>query len=189
MMAFFTSHKFSMLYCTARTAKRILGIFPRSTAERLTVTNGWVAQIKCVDKKAQGVAVLAEKSDFHQIVSMIYEDEGIGRSYEINDLAKQLEERNQEGYARNLVIKRGNMVIAHACTNAEYEDISVVAELLVRREYRKKGYASEIWRDLCDRLLSEHKEVYSFYYSEESRMLHKRIGFFELCEWTKIVFS
>ena len=120
---------------------------------------------------------------------MIYEDDDIGQSYNYTDLAKQIEERNREGYARNLVIKQNDLVIAHACTNAEIGKIAVVAELLVRKEYRRKGYASEIWRTICRQLLSEEKEVFSFYYSEESRALHKRIGFYEVCEWTKIVIS
>ena len=104
-------------------------------------------------------------------------------------MAKQIEERNQEGYARNLVIKQDGQVIAHACTNAELNRIAVVAELLVKEGYRKKGFASEIWRTICSQLLSEGKEVYSFYYSEESRILHKHIGFHEICEWAKVVIS
>jgi predicted GNAT family acetyltransferase len=98
-----------------------------------------------------------------------------------------MEERCMEGYSRNLVIKKDDLVIAHACTNAESEEIAVVAELIVRKEFRKMGLASEIWRDLCSRLLSEKKEVYSVYYSEESRSIHRKIGFYEECEWSKIV--
>jgi hypothetical protein len=98
-------------------------------------------------------------------------------------------ERNKEGYARNLVIKNDGLVIAHICTNAEFGKVSVIAELLVREEYRGRGYASEMMRSICSVLLSEEKEVYSFYYSEESRRLHKHIGFFEVCEWSKIVIN
>ena len=104
-------------------------------------------------------------------------------------MVNQLIQRNKEGYARNLVIKDNDLVIAHACTNAEFANIAVVAELLVRKEYRRRGYASEIWRDICGKLLAEGKEVYSFYYSEESRRLHKHIGFFEVCGWSKIVIN
>lgn len=184
---FFCTNHFTMLYCTVVTADRVYSAFPQSVKSHATVTKGWVAQIETIDREPQGLAVPAEKLDFEQIAKLIYEDEGIGRSYKLDDLAKQLEERNQEGYSRNLVIKSDDLVIAHACTNADYNGIAVVAELMVRKEFRKRGYASEIWREICSQLLSEEKKVYSIYYSNESKILHKHIGFHEICEWEKIV--
>lgn len=184
---FIEQNRFSMVYCTAATASRIYKSLSKETSEKASLTTGWVAKIAKIDKQPKGMSVQALKQDFEQIVRLIYDDEDIGKSYKYDVLAHQLEERNQEGYARNLVIKNGDLVIAHACTNAELENIAVVAELIVRKEFRKRGYASEIWRDICGRLLSEGKEVYSFYYSEESRNLHKHIGFSEVCEWAKVV--
>lgn len=187
LASFFCEASCSMIYCTQKTAELIYAALPKHLKEKATVTTGWVAQIKSVDNLAKKIAVSAKDSDFDQIVRLIYDDEDIGRSYKFNELAKQLKDRNKEGYARNKVIKNGDLVIAHACTNAECNNIAVVAELLVRKEYRRKGYASEIWRDICGELLAENKEVFSFYYSEESRRLHKHIGFQEVCEWAKVV--
>ena len=189
LSAFVEQHRFSMIYCTAAAADRIFEQLPTLMKDRSAVTYGWVAQIKQVDHSAKGTAVPARESDFDQIVRLIYDDEDIGRSYHYDELARQLAERNHDGHARNIVIKQGDLVIAHACTNAEYKDIAVVAELLVRKEYRRRGYASEIWRDLCEKLLMEGKQVFSFYYSPESRKLHKQIGFEEVCNWAKIVFA
>ena len=146
-----------------------------------------MAQIKAVDKLPAGMAIPENVDDYVQITKLIYEDDDIGKSYNYEELAKQLEERNREGYARNIVIKQGDMVIAHACTNAELDTIAVVAELVVSHDFRRRGFASEIWRGICNQLLEEGKEVFSFYYSEESRMLHKKIGFSEVCEWAKVV--
>ncbi len=187
LAAFVQDGSFSMLYCTEAIARRVYEKMSDAQRERATITTGWVARIDQIDKEPDGMAVPAQQADFDQIVRLIYEDEDIGRSYQYDELARQLEERNREGYARNLVIKQGDTVIAHACTNAEIDNIAVVAELLVRLEFRRKGYASEIWRDICKSLLSEGKEVYSFYYSEESRALHRKIGFREMCNWSKIV--
>ena len=187
MGLFFESKGLTMLYCTTATATYLYTALPQTLMNNTKVTNGWVAQIQSVDKEPKGLSAPAHKDDFEQIVRLIYDDEDIGKSYKYDDLARQLIERNREGYARNLVIKQDDLVIAHACTNAELGRIAVVAELLVRAEFRRKGYASEIWREICSQLLSEGKEVYSFYYTEESRSLHKRIGFFEVCEWSKIV--
>ena len=178
-----------MLYCTAETGACLFSALPGTITAKATITNGWVAQINSVDKESKGLSVPAQAEDFCQIVRLIYDDEDIGRSYNYEDLARQLVERNEEGYARNLVIKEDNQVIAHICTNAEFRNIAVIAELLVREEYRRKGYASDILRGICGELLSEGKEVYSFYYSEESRRLHKHIGFNEICDWSKIVIN
>lgn len=178
----------TMLYCEASTADKIASNLSKKTDKQFTVTKGWVAQIKTLKTTPKGLAEKSESKDFEQIVKMIYDDEDIGKSYKYDELAKQLEERNQEGYSRNLVIKDNELVIAHACTNAEIGNVAVVAELLVRKEYRRKGLASEIWGDICKELLEEGKEVYSFYYSFESRALHKKLGFEEVCEWSKIVF-
>ncbi len=184
---FIETGKFSMVYCTTKTADIVYLALHDKIRSKSTISNGWVARIDQVDKQPKGIAIKAAKGDFEQIVRLIYDDEDIGRSYKYDELEKQLIERNSSGYSRNLVIKDNDLVIAHACTNAEINKIAVVAELLVRSDYRRKGYASEIWRDLCCRLLSEGKEVYSFYYSSESRALHKKIGFYEICEWGKIV--
>lgn len=189
LVRFFLDSDSTMIYCASKTAHILFKAFPKSAINKVNVTNGWVAQIKQIDQKPQGLSVSAQTNDFSQIVRLIYDDEDIGKSYKYDELTQQLVERNKEGYARNLVIKKEDIVIAHACTNAEFDNIAVVAELLVRKEFRRKGYASEIWREICNELISEGKEVYSFYYSEESRKLHKRIGFFEVCDWTKIVIN
>ena len=187
--SFFVDNGFMMLYSTAETGSRLFSALPDSMSKDATISKGWVARIKNVDREPKGLSIPAQDDDFVQIVKLIYEDEDIGRSYNYDDLAKQLVERNKEGYARNLVIKNDGLVIAHICTNAEFGEVSVIAELLVREEYRGRGYASEIMRSICSDLLSEEKDVYSFYYSEESRRLHKHIGFYEVCEWSKIVIN
>lgn len=187
--SFFAYNGFTMLYSTDETGMRIYSTLPDSIAKEATISHGWVAQIKNIDRESKGLSIPAQADDFVQIVKLIYEDEDIGRSYNYDDLARQLVERNREGYARNLVIKNGDLVIAHICTNAELGNVAVIAELLVREGYRGKGYASEMMRCICGNLLSEGKEVYSFYYSEESRRLHKHIGFIDICGWSKIVIN
>lgn len=180
---------FSMIYCERKCAEHIWKNLSDEWKTKAAISNGWVAEIQNVDREAVTKVQKAIGQDFDSIVSLIYEDEDIGRSYNLEDLSCQLKERAESGYSRNYVIKDGDVVVAHACTNAELDAIAVVAELVVNQDYRRRGYASEIWRYLCRQLLNEGKEVFSFYYSEESRSLHKKIGFFEVCEWSKIVFS
>lgn len=182
------NHPIKMIYCEKNTTEYIRDNYS-SVEHPFTITYGWVAEITKVDEKHRERVQLASATDFKQIVPMIYGDENIGKSYNKNELAKQLLQRSKEGYSRNYVIKKNGLVIAHACTNAEIDEAAVVAELIVNKEYRRKGYALEIWRAICENLLNEKKRVFSFYYSNESRNLHKKIGFHEICEWGKIVFE
>ena len=183
---------YSMIYCARALAEPVFAALLKASEKNVELTRGWVAQIEKVNDVAisdpAGI-MHASEEDFLSIAEMIIGDEDIGRSYEYERLSRQLIERNQQGYSRNLVIKEDNKVVAHACTNAETDSIAVVAELIVREEYRGKGYAKQIWKYLCDSLLKEGKAVYSFYYSEKSRQLHKKLGFHEICEWAKIVIS
>lgn len=186
--SFLNEHTFSMIYCEKTTALHIWNSLENEKRNCSSITYGWVAQLTSPIPKESSDVQPAKKEDFRQIVEMIYADEDIGRSYDIESLAAQLQERNQEGYTRNLVIKDGSTVVAHACTNAEIKGLAVVAELVVNENYRRRGYGSEIWASLCNDLLKEKKEVFSFYYSEASRALHRKLGFQEVCEWAKIVF-
>lgn len=178
----------TMIYCMASTARIIYDEIQKVINNKVSITNGWVAQIKKIDKEVFDFATYAKNEDFSQIVQMIYSDADIGRSYKYEELVTQLRNRAKDGYARNLVVREGSNVVAHACTNAEYDSIAVVAELIVKEEFRGKGYGINIWRQICGQLLAEGKEVYSFYYSDVSRKLHIKIGFKEVCEWSKIVF-
>lgn len=179
-------HHIRMIYCEKSIARNIwdncIGI-----KDSFSVTYGYVAEISRVDMFHRNQVQLASALDFEQIIPMIYGDEDIGKSYNKDELKKQLLQRSKEGYSRNYVIKRDNLVIAHACTNAEMDAMAVVAELIVNKNYRRQGYALDIWRAICEDLLNEGKRVFSFYYSSESRNLHKKVGFREICEWGKIV--
>lgn len=188
LIDFLGSLNFSMIYCRAETAMMIHNLLPWKMKGKSVVERGWVAELKQIDKPPQGLANAVMANDFEQIAKLIYADEDISLSYKYSELVKQLKERNQEGFSRNLVIKENDTIVAHACTNAEFENLAVVGELVVRKEYRRHGYASEIWRQLCWQLLKEGKRVFSFYYSDASRNLHKKVGFIEVCGWMKIVF-
>lgn len=153
--SFLNDHSFSMIYCEKTTALYIWKMFEEEKRNSSSITCGWVAQVTSYIPRNSGSIQPAQKDDFRQIVEMIYSDEDIGRSYDIESLAAQLQERNQEGYTRNLVIKDGTTVVAHACTNAEIEGLAVVGELVVNEKYRRQGYGSEIWASLCNTLLKE----------------------------------
>ena len=186
---FLFGKQLSMIYCTQSTALKLLNNIYNET-NNISFKMGWVAQIQQVDMPSEDIDIkLADKNDFNQISQMIYDDDDIGRSYNFEDLVKQLVERSEQGFSRNYVIKNNGIVIAHACTNAEFDNVAVVGELLVRKEYRRRGHASNIYKHLCNMLLKEGKKVYSFFFTNISRQFHQKMGFREICEWTKIVIN
>lgn len=181
---FLSEKNIMMIYCAESVASKLSKYMDKN----ILLTTGWVSQIKNINSYDNKVKIIpAKENDFSQISYMICADSDIGRNYKYEDLINQLSERVVQGFSRNYVIKDGETVIAHACTNAEIKNIAVVGELMVKNEYRRHGYGSMIWSYLCGELLAENKEVYSFYYSDESRLLHKKIGFLEICKWTKIL--
>lgn len=189
IVSFVEEYNLSMIYCTADIARKIWDNSNLSNNTSTFIDFGWVAQIEKVNTNESGMATVADEDDFNQIIDLIYGDESIGKSYRYNELKQQLLDRVNSGYTRHYVVKDHETVVSHACTNAETKNIAVTAELIVNPNYRKMGYATEVYTKLCNKLLSEGKEVFAFYFSDVSRNLHKKIGFFEVCEWGKIVFE
>lgn len=128
----------------------------------------------------------ATKADFPQIIDLLYQDEGIGASYEKGELSQQMYERNMQGFSRNCVIKDGEQVISHICTGAENEDIAVVSGVVTAFSCRGRGLASSLIRVFCKRLREEGKKVYSIYYTSAAQKTHHKAGFVDVCEYGKL---
>ena len=175
---------YTMVYCVRELAE---ALEPLLTDAGFRGTYGWLAEIKDAGSFGDEAVVPAEMSDFHEIAALLYADEDIGRSYTLDSLEKQLTERWEQGFGRNRVIREDGHVVAHGCTNAEYGGIVIVGELIVEESCRRRGLGKRIWRSLCGELLAEGKKVYSIYYSEASRSLHRSLGFEERCAWGKLV--
>lgn len=131
----------------------------------------------------------ADKEDFKEIVKLLYQDEGIGASYDFNELSDQLLQRNQQGFVRNYVIKEANKVICHVCTGAEQDNISIISGVVTDERYRGRGLASSLLSYTCQKLLSEGKEVYSVFYTDAATKLHHSVGFIDNCEFGKLYFK
>ena len=150
---FISDKNITMIYSEKATALKLSEYMDKN----FSLSTGWVSQIKNIISSDSKVEILsAEEKDFSQISYMICDDEDIGRNYKYEDLIKQLTERAMQGFSRNYVIKDEETVIAHACTNAELDNIAVVGELMVKNEYRRNGYGSMLWRYLCGELLAEN---------------------------------
>lgn len=147
---------------------------------------GYVGMYSGSDSIDVGEALKARKRDFKEIVSLLYQDEGIGASYDKSILAQQLFERSRQRYSRNIVFKRDNHVVSHVCTGAENENLAVVSGLVTDGRYRGKGLASKLLQICCSELLNEGKKVYSIYYTQAAQHTHHKGGFVDVCEYGKL---
>lgn len=147
---------------------------------------GWVRKLEKLKSEKEGEGIKANEDDFYTIAKLIYEDEDLGRSYKLEELASQMYQRYIDGYTRNYVIKKDNKVVSHVATGAEYENIAMVAYVVTDKEYRNQGLASKLLTYICKQLLKENKEIFLINYSNESSNLYDKIGFNISCEWGKL---
>jgi len=147
---------------------------------------GYVRKLnKDISSEFEGIQK-AQKEDFIEIARLIYEDEDLGSSYELESLEKQLYERNYQGFVRNYIIKEENKVIAHAGTGAEDDKVAMLGYVITHKDYRGKGLATQLCSKVCKDLQNEHKDVFLINYSNESTRVYDKIGFEICCEWEKI---
>lgn len=166
--------------------KIIQDIFYEIKNDEYEIEFGWIRKLKKLHNYGRDGVILATKEDFKKIAKLLYQDDDIGSSYNLDNLQKQMYERNKEGFVRNYVIKDGNEVICHAGTGAENKKVALLNYVITAPNYRKKGLAKKICSALCEDLIKSNKDVYLVNYSKESTDLYDKIGFEISCEWGKL---
>lgn len=170
------------IICASERLIDIIGpYFPGYTMEM-----GVVSKLLDIDYVEDNDVREANVDDFYSIAKMIYDDEDSGASYDYNDLVTQMKERYYKHFSRNYIIKDGDLVIANVSTGGESKDFCTLNNVIVRKEYRRKGLAARIYRKVCSELTREGKVVYSIYYVKESIALHEKLGFVECCKYGKL---
>ena len=146
---------------------------------------GKLAEIKAVP--APG-AYSSGDGEIREIVDLISKDDELGGPYRYEDLLSQFTERRKEGFGRNYILRNtDNALIGHAATYAELSDLAVISGVITAPEFRGKGYSEGILAALCEALIRESKDVFSYYYIEAAERMHKGVGFETIGEWSKLV--
>ncbi len=133
-------------------------------------------------------AYRAKREDLKEIAELLAEDEEMGGPYGFDALYHQLLERYDEGFGRNWVLRDDKGVVAHSATYAELDDIAVVSGGIVRPDCRGKGEYQRQLGALCRDLVSENKEVISYYYGVGGTA-HRVVGFEKLGDWEKLILN
>ncbi len=130
---------------------------------------------------------LANITDFEEIAKLIMSDEDIASSYDYDNLVKQLRDRYIDNFGRNYVIRDENKIISHICTNAEVDNVAIVALLIVDINYRRMGIATKMLRKITKELSMEGKKAYLINYTQNSTALYEKLGMKKCCEWGKLI--
>ena len=148
---------------------------------------GYIGEITKVEKKYISDEVEpAKESEFHTIAEMICGDEGLGGTYQVSDMEKQLLERKHDGFGRNRVIRRDGVVVSHVATGAELSHIAVTNATITLPQYRGQALASNLVATICQELLEENKRVFAIYYTPSAYRMHEKVGHKVCNGWGKL---
>lgn len=130
----------------------------------------------------------AEIDEFEEIVKIIAQDEDIGKPYGYESLYTQYCERKNDNFGRNFILRDENgEIICHAGTYAELPELAVIGGVITSPSYRGKGFSKETLSSLCSELISENKDIFSFYYVPPAKRMHEGVGFKQIGEWSKLM--
>ena len=164
----------------------VCDIYKNLDISNYLIETGWVRRLSTTRDFDRTDVELAKEEDFYQIAKLLYQDEDLGSSYQLEDLKEQMINRNKEEYARNYIIRKDGKVVSHAGTGAENKKVAMLSYVITDENYRGKGYAQKLCSAVCQYLIEEGKEVFLVNYSTESTRLYDKLGFKVCCEWGKI---
>lgn len=147
---------------------------------------GYVGKMSFSGDEVSGLVQRATLDDVDRISRLLYQDEGIGASYTLEDLKEQFTERLSQGFVRSFIIKDEGEIVAHLGTGAEVGNVSIVTYVITDNRYRRRGFARLLYQAACRELQQEGKEVYAVYYVPSAIQLHHSMGFVDCCEVGKL---
>ena len=150
---------------------------------------GTVGQLKQLQVSPNPKAYSASVEELKEIVEILAEDEGIGKPYGFDSLYQQYKERKEENFGRNFILRdeETNEIVCHAGTYAELPELAVIGGVITSPKYRGKGYSKETLAAICEELLHEGKDVFSFYYIPSETKMHQGVGFEKIGDWAKLI--
>ncbi len=183
IIEFITDKDPNVLFAVKPIIDSIKGSLPQYEQE-----TGIVGELIKLEYPPNKDAYSAPMEELEEIVSIIAEDEDIGKPYGFDSLYEQYCERKKDNFGRNYVLRddKNNEIICHAGTYAELPELAVIGGVITSIPYRGKGFSKETLSSLCDELLSENKRVFSFYYVPAATRMHIGVGFKQIEEWSKL---
>lgn len=132
-------------------------------------------------------AYTASVDELEEITELVYEDENLGMIYTFEQLYEQFHSRLQDNFGRNVIVRDEdtNEIVCHAATSAELPELAVITGVITSPDYRGKGYSKGILAAICEQLLSEGKNVFSYFNIPPAVKMHYGVGFEKVGDWVK----
>lgn len=129
----------------------------------------------------------AKVDEIEEIAKLLITDEALGGSYDLETLHKQLKERLEEKFGRNIVLRKDDgEIVSHSATYAEIGKLAVTSGVFVSPKYRAQGKSKITLSLLCKQLIDEGFDVISYYYIESAKRMHTSVGFEKIGDWAKL---
>lgn len=150
---------------------------------------GSLARLKNLQSVPNEAAYSASLDEMTDIVELISQDENLGGPYTFDELFTQYEDRKKTGFGRNYVLRDSDTgeIVCHVATNAEVDELAIIAGAITNPKYRGQGYSKGVLAALCRELLNEGKDVFSFFYISAAERMHEGVGFERVGDWVKLV--
>ena len=184
MVDFIESFNFSMIVGMEDSLKKISPLLADHQME-----TGYVGRLDRLTVKPDPEAYRASFDEIDDIAGLLAEDPSLGKPYGFDNLLSQLRERFNDDFGRSYLLRNGKdkEIICHAATYAEIKELAVISGVITAPQYRGKGYSKAVLAALCDELLKEKKQVFSYYYIPLAIKMHHSIGFEDIGKWAKLV--
>ena len=182
--SFINEKKYSMIVGMEETLEKLLPYIENASWEV-----GYVGKLNDLTFTPDSMAYRAAETEIPEIVKLISEDEALGKPYGSELLLKQYIERYKDSFGRSYILRdeMNHKIICHVATYAETDELAVISGVITSPEYRGKGYSKGTLASLGNELLSEDKDVFSYYYTVPATKMHHGIGFEDIGKWSKIL--
>lgn len=150
---------------------------------------GSVAELIKLKYTPNNDAYLAPFKELNEIAKVVSEDENVGKPYGYHSLYKQFCERKNDKFGRNYILRdeKTNEIVCHAATYAELPNLAIISGVLTPPKYRGKGFSKGTLAALCNELIMENKEIFSYFYILPAAKMHYGVGFRKIGDWSKLI--
>lgn len=119
----------------------------------------------------------ATAEDAYKIAQLIETDKGLSEHYDRGDLEKLIYGNIVTGSGRSKIIRKDGIILAHAATYAECDELAVISGVVTRPGHTGRGYGSSVVASLSQELLEEGKTPYMYVFDKKLEPFYEKIGF------------
>ena len=119
----------------------------------------------------------AKTEDFEEIAKLICMDPGMGNSYDMDNLRRQLIRRYEKDGCGDMYSRIDNRIVSHFASYAIIDDIAVLSGMITDSSYRNEGLGSVLVRKLSSHVSEQNKDAILYCYDREYDTWYEKLGY------------